>query len=336
MSPSLRRALAATALCVALAPTLPAGAQEGSAGADADAANLFTKGNELFSAGDLAGAEAAYEKAFAIQKSFDVAANLGAVKLDLGKPIEAAYLFEHALLTFPASGPGEKRRILEERLAEARSRVGTLQIEVEPSSATLQIDGERASPAPKSGGFYVSPGDHRVTASAEGFVSREVTVKVAEGSSSAVGIRLEGADAAPAPPASPVPDAAAASPGSWPTWPVFVGAGLSLALAGAGLGLTLWGASSQSDAEERRDALASSGVACPGGCEELRSLYGDADTGYNLGVGFFVAAGIATAATLVYAVLIPSSPESGALEARAGAIPTPMGPIGAVHLVGRF
>lgn len=119
-------------------------------------------------------------------------------------------------------------------------------------------------------------------------------------------------------------------------WPAFVGAGLTLALVGVGLGFTVAGSGAESDADDRRAQLTTEGVTCPGGCDELRDLYGDADSAYNTGVVFFVASGVAAAATLSYLVLMPSS--SGDSRAQARVSPTfGVGPDGAgAGLIGSF
>jgi len=266
-------------------------------------AELFANGNKRFDDGDLTGAEAAYEEAWALSQSFDIAANLGAAELDQGKYREAAEHFAFALSTFPAGGSSEKRAALSERLDSARKKVGTLAVTVDPTEATLTVDGKKPDVSPYRSWIFVEPGRHVVRATRSGFDAAEQPYVAHAGQTFEVSLVLHPTEQAAA--TAPPPETPAPSSEGAPMWPAFVGAGLTLALVGVGVGFTVAGSGAESDAEERRAELAEEGVTCPGGCPELRDLYGDADTSFNTGVVFFVASGVAAAATLSYLFLMP-------------------------------
>jgi len=299
---------------------------------------LFENGNRRFDSGDLTGAEAAYEEAWALSQSFDIAANLGAVELDQGKSREAAEHFAFALSTFPAGGASEKRAALSERLETARKKVGTLVVTLDPTEAVLTVDGKEVSPSPHRSWIFVEPGRHRVEATRKGFEAAEQQYVAHAGQIFEVALVLHPAEAPAAAAAQPepAPSVDGDSDGA-PMWPAFVGAGLTLALVGVGVGFTVAGSGAEGDADERRAQLAADGVTCPGGCPELRDLYGDADSAYNTGVVFFVASGVAAAATLSYLFLMPT-PTATSGESSARVSPTVgVGPDGAgVGLVGAF
>lgn len=305
--------------------------------ADARAAQLFENGNRRFDEGDLTGAEAAYEEAFALKRSFDIAANLGAVELDQGKSREAAEHFAFALSTFPASGSSEKRAALEERLDTSRKKIGTLAVTVDPAEAELTVDGKTPNVSPYRSWIFVEPGRHRIEATRPGFDPAEQEYVAHAGQIFEVSLVLHPSQAPVTAAPQPAPaDAPSPSEGA-PLWPAFVGAGLTLALVGVGVGFTVAGSSSESDADARRSELADQGVTCPGGCPELVELYGDADSAYNTGVVFFVASGVVAAATLGYLFLMPTE-TPGSVETGASLTPTVgLGPDGAAAgFVGTF
>jgi len=212
----------------------------------------------------LTGAEAAYEEAFALKRSFDIAANLGAVELVQGRLREAAERFAFALSTFPAGGSSKERAALEERLETARKKIGTLVVTLEPAEATLTVDGTTPDVSPYRNWIFVEPGRHSVEATRSGFEPAEQPYVAHAGQIFEVSLVLHPTEEQMATRAGPQkPD----SPSNGaPMWPAFVGAGLTIALVGVGVGFTVAGSGAESDADTRRAEL----VAEPPGA--LRTL----------------------------------------------------------------
>lgn len=283
------------------------------------AGELFRAGNEKFDAGDLGEAERLYEEAWALQKSFDLAANLGAVKLELGKAVEGAEYLSFAMASFPAGGDADKRSALAKRLEQAAGQVGAIRIAVEPADARILIDGQPRSPSPYRQRIFLEPGQHELRVEKEGYrpLTRGLPMSIGQELPLKVELEVAEDDASVPPPELPPDQGDAAAAGGAPVWPVFVGAGVSAALLGIGVGFTVAGASSASDADSQRDALSADNVSCPGGCTELRDAYADADGLYNTGVAFFVAGGATALATVAYALLRPTggAAEMGGVEA---------------------
>jgi tetratricopeptide (TPR) repeat protein len=97
--------------------------------ADRDSAEeLNAQGLTATRAGKLEEAEALFEKAFALKRTHDIAANLGLVELKLGKASEAAEHMTFALRYSPPSDSDEMRKRIRQRLEEALAFAGTLRV----------------------------------------------------------------------------------------------------------------------------------------------------------------------------------------------------------------
>jgi len=208
-----------------VATTPRATAEPASAQAEAQAERLLTEGRELFAQGK---SEAALEKlraAWALHRSYAIAANLGSAELDLGRMRDAAEHFDFALREMPASVEKAKRDAVSGYLQKARAAIGALRVQVEPAGARVLVDGDPAGTAPLPGELFVEPGQHAVAAQADGFAPKGESVTVAAGEAKAVSLRLSRAvavpSATPGPPPPPrVPDDRAPQMAIW----VLVGA----------------------------------------------------------------------------------------------------------------
>ena len=94
----------------AAAPAAPAGG----------AVALYEEGVKLAEKKEYKAAEGKFLGAWAIQRSYDVAANLGEVDMQLGQPAEAAGYFTYALANFPLGGKPATREWITGRLKEAK------------------------------------------------------------------------------------------------------------------------------------------------------------------------------------------------------------------------
>ncbi len=262
----------------------------------------YQEGIDLTAAGRLGEAEAKFLEAWALQKSYDVAANLGEVSMRLEKPAEAAFYFKFALANFPASGQENKRLFLEKRLLEAKAKAASVTVVVNVAGAEVRINGKPAGKAPIEGAVFVAPGDCTVEVTAPDLEPFRQTIRASAGGSHEVRAVL-------APPAkSPVPG-------------VVVG-GVGVAGLAAGVALFLVSNDKYEASKRLHDEIAggsggpatcAAGVAHPK-CAELKSTAEMSDTLYTSGLALMIGGAVLTAggaAYLGYTLSASPSPAAG-------------------------
>ncbi|AUX26038.1 uncharacterized protein SOCEGT47_065910 [Sorangium cellulosum] len=174
---STAAALCALSAC-ALAPAAahaqgsppPAVADDDVPGDTARAARLYREGNRAFEQKRWADAELAYLKAWALVRSFDIAANLGEVQLRLKKPRSAAAFLAFSLRTAPPSAKPEHLARVRHFLKEARKHVGAVRVQVtNVPDAEVFVDGERVPAEEVKHEIFLEPGEHRVVIRRAGY-----------------------------------------------------------------------------------------------------------------------------------------------------------------------
>ncbi|AUX36668.1 MULTISPECIES: hypothetical protein [Sorangium] len=159
-------ALCAFAPAAALAQAPPPGAaaaagEDEARGDIARATQLYRQGNEAFKQKRWSDAELLYLKAWALVRSFDIAANLGEVQLQLKKPRSAATFLGFALRTAPPSAKPEQIARMRHFLEEAKAQVGTVRVRVKNvADAEVLVDGERVPDEEAKHEIYLEPGEH--------------------------------------------------------------------------------------------------------------------------------------------------------------------------------
>ena len=301
---------------LACALSAPAYAQSNTA--DSERANvLFKKGKLAFNDGKYGDALRIYTEAWQLKQSPDIAANLAQTESELGKHRDAAEHFAFALAHLLPSTTDEQKRALADGLQIEKKEVGTLRVTLEPSDATLNVDGAAVT-LPLTGEIFVEPGEHRCAASRDGYESNEQVARVSKGGSQVLWLKLKplpGSDAAPAPPSAgsaSAPTDPPASPGvdsggtgARSLVPVFVGGGIAVAGAAVGVAFLLSANSSQSDADRIAGGLmgkypCGSGTPYTSECSALHDKNSAIDRARTVeGVGFAVA-GAAAIGTVVY------------------------------------
>lgn len=309
-------------------------------GRNEKAAELYRQANKLYDEKKLASAEALYREAWDLQKSYDIASNLGAVELDLGKPAAAAEMLSFALTQFPARGKPAERAALEARLARAKGLVCTLRITTNAAGAEIFVDGRRAGMAPLADDVFVDPGARTIEVKQKGHRDAKKTIAATPGARLEVALTLEAAPGAPV--ASAAPRAPAALPPPAPQKRSVIPA-IAMGAAGVvamGVGGALIGVAeaSRSQAITKRDELKAAGVSCAtpsAGCAELHDLTGRADASGNAGIGVMISGGALAAAGVAYFLwpgARPAKAKDTTLRASFGASPAG----GGVTLVGSF
>src|SRR5580704_3277106 len=266
------------------AASAPARAGDGPATDDAleKSAQLYRKARALQMEAKWAEAEAAYQAAWDLRKSFDIAGNLGDCELHVGQPREAAEHIAYSLAHAPAGATQQQKDALGQRLQEARRQVGTLHVRTSPSGAAVLVDGRPVEDLP-DGLVFVDPGSRIVEARLQGYGTARKTLDAQAGSEQDVELTLVPVQAVPppAPRRSPVPG--------------FVVGGVGLAAAGVGIGLMAAYAGKRSDGDALGMTIRSAGGYCtsPSGsvaaqCSQLQSLAQNGTTFYRAGVGVLV------------------------------------------------
>lgn len=173
-----------------LESTTPTDGVPVSASVSERAAQLYREGNKLYDQARFVEAEARYQAAWDLQRSFDVAGNLGNVELEVNQPREAAEHLTYALEAFPLGEKAEKRRFLLERLAEAKAQVGTLRISVNVDDAEVFVDGKFVGHSPLKKLVFVDPGKREIEARHAG-ARTSTSLFVAKGSDQRITLSLE-------------------------------------------------------------------------------------------------------------------------------------------------
>jgi hypothetical protein len=271
-----------------------------------ESARLYDDGVKAAKAGLWEKARVSMLAAFKLKPSYARAANLGRVELMAAKPRDAA---EH-LSYFLREARGieaEDRKAAETMLAEARSKLAVLTIQVQPSGADVLVDDTLVGHAPLTDPLLIEPGTHTVGARVADRpeVSRSVTLKA--GSSETVALEVVARAAVPA----PMPEPAIEEPKK--SKAILFGGGLTVAALAAGIAFTVISNGKASDADTTLSSLRhASGDAQPCAtmkdsdvCMGLVSARRNSDTFHDLAIAGYAVAGIAGVGTLVY-VLLPS------------------------------
>jgi hypothetical protein len=304
-----------TSLCAALllsaASPRDAGAQPNPTVA-AQVGQLFDQAQAAFAKGDKQGAYDAYKAAWALQKSYDIAGNLGNVEVKLGKYRDAAEHLAFSLENFPPTGEEAQQKAIEKKLGEVLKEVGRLHVRVTAVGASAEgarvtVNGKPAGTAPIAGTIFVEPGPAVVEVKRAGYLDAREQVVIEKGGEQSVTLTLH----------------VAGPPGWRPGAALTVSAGV-LAVGGiaAGIGLTVAGNGKQTDGGTIGATLGT-GPVCVGAqatstsCQSLKNDAASHDTLHKAALGSFIAGGVLAAATLGLGVWWatgpkdPASPRSG-------------------------
>jgi hypothetical protein len=320
---------------------------------------LTDKARELYIEGQKAGTKKKWGEAYAnflaawsLKRHWQVAGNLGWVEVELGKYRDAA---EHLAL-YLREAPKDKvkeRQSAEVLLAEARKRVGALQLNVEPAGAEVLVDGASVGKAPLAGEVFVEPGKRAIEARLDGYTTMKTTMEMAAGASREVPLRLvkSEASAEKAGGNSVFKDSKSnegtrtESEERGPSKTVIIaGIATSVVAIGAGVGFAVASNGYASDADKQRAATEQRGVPYPCSTPAYAKECGDhtdtveAQRTYaNLSVFSVVLGGVLGATTAIYALMTPASkPAATKPTTTVRAAPVAMARGGGVVIVGRW
>jgi hypothetical protein len=169
----------------------------------AEARKRFQEGVKLFDDKKYDQARSAFLQAYALKKHPDILLNLAQCEVAGGQPLEASRHFRD-FLRDPATSTHPKRVEAERGLAEARLRLGRVQVRVDAAEAEIFVDEVRVGVSPLPEPYDVSPGNHLVEAR---LGTRNVTksVNAPAGHIVPVDMRFGNVQVTPPPPPPPSP-----------------------------------------------------------------------------------------------------------------------------------
>jgi tetratricopeptide (TPR) repeat protein len=267
------------------------------------AAEHFDRGNVYYKLSRFAEAEAEFQKAWDIKRSYDVAANLGDCEIEVGQAREAAEHLAYAIRELPLSAKEGVRKRLSERFEKAKSEVATLRIQVNVARAAITVNGRDVGTSPLEGEVFVEPGSVTVVATLATNETARLAFEAERGATRAVMLTLGPAGAGGDGSAKPAKSTAL----------VASGAVVAVAAAAVGIAFVVLSNGKASDADKAREQLiggTGTETPCangqnPGPCRALKGLNEDSDTFSRVAFAGFLGAGIVAAATATY-VLWPT------------------------------
>jgi hypothetical protein len=328
-------ALSLSCVLAALLPSTPSLAQPAPLAkpvADAmtqKARQLYAEGVKAYQQSRWADARASFLAAWALSKHYTIAGNLGDCELRLGMHRDAAEHLERYAREIEKDGTStaQERKAGQARYAEARGKVGEVNLEVSVAGAEVYVDGKLAGTAPLEAPVFLEAGSHTIEARSELFPTARKTVEARAGAAEAVVLVLRRAvEGAPPPlPTSRGPNKA------------IVLSGVVIAGAGVGLGVVFTVVSSvkASDAVAKFNALVKAGgpEACRSGapapgCGDLTDVKKERAALADAALWSFVGGGVVGAGTLIYALAAP--------KASVQALPVVTGQGGGITVRGSF
>ena len=269
------------------------------------ASKFYQAGNVEFEKKSWAAAETAYLQAWAITRTFDVAANLGEVEFHLGKMREAAEFLSYSIRTAPPSSKSAQRERTRHFLDQAQEKLSVVRVRINVDGARVSINGRPLLAEDRVNDVFVEPGICTVIANHDGYVEVKQSVEVKPGTSTAVPITLE-----------PSPREARSRV------PLIVLGAASAASLGLGIVMTLVSNGKSADADTQRAAILQSGGQCAkpgssfvGKCAEMKNSLESLDTTANVASVAYVASGLLLIGAVTYALLPPPKPQTGWVRA---------------------
>ena len=325
--------LGVTAWCVSVVFTPAASAQPKGAPSPASAQHdpnstrtLFRQAAVAFAAGRNAEARRLLLDAWAIRRTYDVAAALGQAELELKLYRDAA---EHLVFAVENFAPAESERSLEGVQADlraAKAHVAEVRIAVNDAAAEVLMDGKAVVRPSPSSPIFVEPGSYTFEARVGARRSAPKQGVFAANSGYSVDL-LVPAEAGRAAPALPAPSAAPSDDARANWLPTYVTGGLAVVALGVGTGFTIDALSAKSKGDEKlvaaKAAFGSESTCTPGNgggsgiCDDLKDLQDRRKSSNTVATVSFVVGGLLAAASVGSYFLWAQRPDDGRAQVSA-------------------
>lgn len=300
---------------------------------DAKATELYNQGISALKTSRWSKARELLLAAFQQKPNPQIAANLGYVEFKLAMYRDAAEHLSYFLRE--AKQLSEKDRTdHEKKLADARTKIGTVTIKISPDGASIRVGDDSAGVSPLPGPVFVEPGRWLLEVQKEGFETTQRVIDLTAGSDALMDLRLKRLEPPehPSQPSSSGDQAASVRPGivesAQPAWrtPVIAGSvGLAIVGVGLGIGFSVGAAVKNSALIQERDYLVvrteMQQSICPlkekdPRCTKLTGVLQARDSYRNVAIAGFSVGGVAAASALVAWLWTPSNPAPSARAAR--------------------
>jgi hypothetical protein len=283
----------------------------GEPSASAEAAELYAKGRDAYAAKDREAALGFFQRAWALSRTPDIAANLALIELKLGHYRDAAEHFQFARVNMPPSATDKQEQAIVNGLSEAKLRISTLVFSVTPEAAQVLVDGVSLGQAPLFGEIYVEPGDHVIRVQAAGYGAKQWHIKTDPGSSHTLPVSLERReplrDTSRQAPALHVTMTSPAAEGEHRSViPIAIGSGLTIAASAAGVFFVVRANSEKENWNAARAGLPPGNSVCGSGtpyidqCRRLRDAVDANRWNTTAATVSFIVGGVSLAATATY------------------------------------
>jgi PEGA domain-containing protein len=316
------------------------------------ARDLWYRGVDAFRAGNYEEARIAFAECYQIMPKSDVLRNLSISEIQSGHYVSAARHLTQLLAAGPGELPSTVREEATSRLAQAEAQIGQLQIGVDVPGAEINIDGNVVGRSPLPGKWYIEPGQHEIQISKAGYPVESRQVFALAGVVIPVDVSLETLrreQAADAKAAELMGTSEGEAPGvadgkdqiSTASTVVLISTGtLAAASLAAGIIFTVSANGHESDADGMAERLA--GAGCNGtdlipDCQLLRQEREEAENDRERAMIGFIGFGVASAATLGYALWLTLDDDEPAPSSTSLAPSVSLGRGSAsIHLHGHF
>ncbi len=321
---SFFRSVFAVLVGLSIASAIPSVAEAATPKEKQEAKQLVSDAKKAIKGGSFDDAVAKLRRADELDPSAATKVELANALAQSKKLIEATQVLRAAIEQGTGGAWAEKKaaEAAQSALKELEPRIPWLAVSVEgpPESAVkVKVDGNDAEPGMEA---PVDPGEHTVSAEAEGYERAEKQVKVAEGKHEAVKLTLTKIETTPAP--------AAASDDGGDILP----AAIAFGVGGAGVVVgSIFGIMAISQTGSVKDQCNDSG-ACP---KDQASDLDSAKTSGTISTIGFIVGGVGIATGVVLLVLGGDAPANASLQAEAGPVTvTPFVGVDQAGVVGRF
>jgi hypothetical protein len=280
------RWICAATLALALCAPRLARADEPTPAVMEKSSALYKQARALQTRGKWAEAELAYQAAWDLRKTFDIAGNLGDCEIHVGQLREAAEHLSYAIENVPAGVAPEQIEALKKLRQDAQRQIGTLRVSVNVGGARLYVDGRPIEIA-AGGGVYVEPGTRTIEARVAGYEPARRTIEIRAGKTETIDLVLS------APRRSIVPAIVMGSAG-----------GVALV---TGIGLLATASAKASTVRDLYDGIVKAGHSCVSGapsydarCDQLHGTASSGDALHNAAIGVLTLGGAAAVGAVVY------------------------------------